>query len=590
MRLADGVYVPPEGKIVGAVSPYSFFPIVVHIREIAKYAGAAIGTAVISYPAQYAMDASPQLGAAALIQIGSKTIFRGVVGQAPFEVNTDSDEITLTLFDDKYLMESKMTGQIGIGTQDDGASGFQDVGYEIVFNAEGRPNKDPESLDFNTGSTAVYWTLSDIMQFLFTYYVDSDVATVSEEALDDDYTRIPSNLNLLGQTALSAVDTVAQLSGQSWGLTAAGEASAFIAVKPGAGTERTAWLFRPKSGASVESSGPHHLSSVKVPLTIKNSRDVFQAVSSRVVKESTYSNKGDNPLLSRVTAFVDKEYAARWKVDVTKYAANNLGANLSSGSRPKPLLQNLLTRRNAAGTAYITAAEIAASPVLASAERLPKTIVWLSEDGTEGEARLCAGGVRIDYEAGLIDFEPNVSLMVDGEDKPEEVEISDWSTVGIWWTVVTVLELPESTETDEDSRYLPRSFYQIISKPDLVPEKREDVWLPDLSGDKNDVTVLATEEEETYVDISSKLSDAVAAALEASAELESPISAEFPFAPEDFEIGDMLDISGRNVKTTGREVITAIRYLFEEGVPDVLQIEATNITAGLDPEQFVQPE
>jgi len=559
----------------------------VHVREVSLFAGAAVGSATISYPAHYAKNAVPQMGGTARLVLKGRTIFRGIVGHAPMTVDEATDEVTLVLFGDKWPMSFKIVGQVGIGTENGGDDGFKDVGFEIVFNRDGKPNKDPSALNFSTGSGAVFWTLKNIMQFLFDRYVSDDVARVAAGTLSTAYDKVPSDLNLVGQTALQAVDTVATLAGESWGLRPGSSYSQFVAVRRAAGTARKARIFRPRAGATAKSASAYSANAVEASASVRDCRDVIQAAGALKVKEHTYTSSGGDPLLTQKSSFKDKEYVTRYAVDVSKYNSHNLGRNLSSGSVPKPWLQHLLTRKIADGDAYVTATQIASTPALTHNEQLGKPVLWLSEDGTEAEARLCVGGVRIDYDNGLVDFKASVDLMGEVGGDPEEVHIDDWSTVEIWLTVATVLETPESAESDSGGSYLPASAYKLIQKPDLVQELRQDSWLPDLSSDDNNaISKLATGGEEEYVDISGKLEEAVAAELAASPEIETPLSAEFPFMPT-VNIGDRLTVAGRATGATGNEVATQIRYRFEEGVPDVVVVSATNVVAAVEPERFL---
>lgn len=585
-NLSNGVYVPPkavahfEGKVV------NYAPNTVYILEANRYAGSGIGSAVISYQAAYAWDATPEMGKAARITMGGTTVFRGVVGNAPFEVGTDQDEVQLVLFDDKWLMQSKTIGQIGIGTQAGGESGFKDVAFEVIFNKDGQPNKNPSSREFHTGSAAVFWTLKDIMLFLFDYYIDSDVATCAETQLSTAYLRTPSHLNFVGMSALQAVDEVTQAAGETWGLIPDTSTSTFIAVRPGSGTEKKARMFSPQGGAGAGDAGAYHVDQCRSSMSIKDVRDVYQVKSARIIKERVHSNKGDDPLLLGA-AFNDKEFYYRYKVDITKYEDNDLGANLTSGSKPKPWLKELVTRLNAGGSTYLTAPDLVSNPALKASQRISKPPVWLSLGGTEEKARLVTGGCRIDTENGTIEFKQRVKLKDDTDETTNEIEISSWATVGVWATLVTVLELPQYLETDTDNKYLPKSFMQVIQKSDLVPERRQDSWLPDLQGGNNDISKLATSSEEKYVDIEAPLQDVIDSAIASTPSVETPVDFRFPFMPT-LQIGDRLSPAGRDVNTTGNEVVTMISYTFKDGVPSYMQARSTNITTSVDPENFVE--
>lgn len=352
MSLGAGVFKPPVAQLVLSSSIIDFFPVTAHILSVNKYAGAAIGSATVAFPAHYAKDASPDMGKEGKIKIDGQIVFRGVVGDAVFNVVDNTDMIEVLLYDDKHLMQSKIVGQIGVGTTGTpiGTDGFIDVGFEIIFNKDGKPNKSPLGRDFNTGSTAVLWTLKDIMLFVFENYVPTSAVTIASGKLGTNYSgRKPSHLNLTGKTALQAVDQVATMAGESWGLIAGSTSSTFTFVKPGVGSVKKGKFFKPNAGAGASDVDKFHGSGLNVSKSIMNARDVYQAVSSLKVKESVYSKA--NTLLTGA-AITDKKFTYRFTTDVSKYATNNLGANLSAGSKPKPWQPSLLTRMNADGTAY----------------------------------------------------------------------------------------------------------------------------------------------------------------------------------------------------------------------------------------------
>lgn len=595
-RILQPVFCPPKGKLIleAGTLTVNYGWDGVHIQELRRYAGAAIGRAVVAYPARYAKDASPTLGRSARITIDKATVFRGVIVDAPFEIDTNRDEVKMLLADDKWAMTDRIVGQPGIGTQGApaGTHGFQDVGFETIINRNGNPNKDPASREFRTGSTAVAWTLKDVLLWLFDYYVDSSVARIFEADIPvDAYADEPSHLSLVGMNALQAVDEVVALTGQSWALVPGSEYSTWTYVRPDtsgnlpSSRRRIVRLFPDKGSRRCDYAGTYYAARAAAPLSIEHSRDVYVAISAPYVFESTYSNKSATPLLVRIAGFTDKTYAARFAVDVTAYNANNLGANLTAGSNPKPWLSHLCTRKTAAGDGYVTAAQIAAAPLLAKNEQLPEPFVWLSLDGDPDHARLVQGGKRIDVKHGFIDFEAGVDLMNASGDDPEDVSVPDWDAVGVWLTIATVMERPKTSTSDAGSKYLPRARYQMIRKPDLVPELRRDVWLPDLAGNNNAVTIAAQGAEETYVDISATLDAVVAAALAATSEIERPIELSFPFVPP-FNLGDHVTISGRHLPLSGREVVIEVSYQFHEGVASYTHVRCSNALAGVDTTRF----
>ena len=565
-------------------------PLYSTIERIRLYAGSAIGSAVVSYPANHPDNPVASMGWRVRIRMGTNVwLFSGVAGSTPVAVGESGDALQLVLFDDKFLLQADCIGEIGIGP--DAVNGFPDVGFDVVFNRNGKPNKDPALLTFNTGSTAVFWTLRDIQNFLFAWYVDGAVATLAAAQIAHDaWSAVPSQVNLVGQTALQAIDAVAELAGETWTLLPGAGASAYRSIRKGFGTVRTASVYRPGAGAGVESATENYPSDIEVGASIQNCKDIYQVVSAPIVKECVHTNKGSNPLLTRVSGSKDKGYAngTRFQVDVTKYAAWSLGVALSAGSPPKPWLSNLVTRLNAGVTDYVTKAEMDAAPGLAMNKRV-EIPVWVSVSGDVGDLKLLTGGYRIDTEKASIDFMTTLDIApATPGDNPEKIEVTDWSTARVALTVATVLELPENyTTTTGSATYLTSPMTQMIPKPDLVPERRQNSWLPNLgSSDPHAYTALLTGgSEDRYVTVTTRLLSAAQAALARSPEIETPIDIVLELFPI-WNVGDRLSLAGRNLGQTGDEVITEIEY----GVHHQYEtrVKATNLMIGVDPEKFAR--
>ena len=602
------VYKPPVVSMntTGYTTMYvvNYFPAIVAVHHIEAMAGAAIGTAVISYPAKYASGIAvpPSVGGGTPFGVGSpigmgcilsmngRVIFRGVISDGPFSITTDTDELQLILSDDKWLMSRKTVGMPGIGSQPavtPGQLGFNDVGFDVIFNKDGRPNKDPAAFDFITDTTAVYWTLKDIMQFLFQWYVDSGDVQLNSALLDTDYDRKPMHRNLVGMTALQAVDTIAQLAGQSWGLIPGASCSAFTPVKPGTGTLRIARLFQPKAGGRADAATTWHVKSGKASMSVQQCKDDYIAMSGPILKEHTYNSSGTNPLLVRNTAFVDptKQHVAQFRVDVTQYAANNLGPSLPAGSRPKKWHSELVTRLTAAHDGYLTAADIAADPIKRSNDRIAKPFFWISLNGTNANAQLCTGGFRVNTEHGTIELKSHLDVWPAAGDQEQTIVVSDWTKVAIWLTIATIIQgIPKFSETNVGSLYLPKKFTQLIVKHDLIPEQRGVSVLPVMGGANNAVFQASTATED-YVDVGQQLDEIVAGAIAQTPSIESPLELDFPFMPE-LNIGDLMQVQGRQLNLSGNEVVTRIAWDIYEAYD--VHVTATNVLAGVNPDQFLE--
>lgn len=559
------------------------------VDKIDAFAGEAIGSAIVRYPGDNANNATRRMGDTARITIGGQTVFRGSVGHGPFEVNPDQDEVQLALFDDKWRMSATKIGKPGIGTvgPEEARTGFTDVGYELIFNRDGKPDKMAgASSDFSMASTAVFWTLRDVLTFVFTYYVSADVATLpAAQVAHAAWDRKPSNLNLFGMSPVAAVNTLAQLAGESWALIPAANASTYRSVRPGVGTIRPLRLFMPSTGASVAGATEGTVSDINAALSIENCRDAFYVASAEIVKERTYSIS--NGLLAARGSSPIAGYAHRFGVDVTKYADNSLGASREAGSRPKVWKKKLSTRlvTTESGQHYATAAEILANPTLEANEAV-EIPLWISADGTVGNMKRMSGGYRIDTEHNLIDIQEKPEVLADGDrNKKVELKDIDWANVGLWVTVATVLESSEIVGNDDGDYYLPEPMTEVVKRTDLVPERRHFVALPTLTGDNpHAYDSIAVSAEEKYVDVTARLTDALSALSDSSPEIESPITATLPMFPV-WQIGDRVAIQGRPSGATGREVITKITYNVYEEFSTV--IEATNVMVAVDPEKFV---
>ena len=157
--------------------------------------------------------------------------------------------------------------------------------------------------------------------------------------------------------------------------------------------------------------------------------------------------------------------------------------------------------------------------------------------------------------------------------------------MAVWLTVATVLESVESVASGR-APVLPVPQVELIPKDTLIPEKRFRTLLPEVGGDPNDIVKLA-EEIEDYVSVNDKLQAAIDTAIAANGVVETPATFELPFMP-DIDIGDHVTVEGRGLGLSGDEVVIGMRYQFDAGVPDRLEVEATNLVGSIDPERFVR--
>jgi len=594
----ESLFQPLEAKIVFGQSPVTGFPSRVTIHRIEQQAGAAPGSAIVSYAEKRAEDATPKMGCTAKISYGETLIFRGTIGHAPTRIAADDDTVELVLFDDKWAAGAQRIGQHGIGTQQattDGAvgsGGFKDVVFDFVFNRDATPNKDPAALDFCTGSNAVSWTLKDIIKFIFKYYIPSTVATVVDAAFGDAaWARVPQHVDILDQKATQALDSICALAGMTWTFLYADAASKFLAIRPGTGTQRQVQLASVGTGGNASGANAWYATELTSSLKVTDCAHVFQVLSAPVIKETTYSTYGTNPMLVGVLGFKHEEFVARARVDVTKYAANNLGCNLTAGSLPKKIRTELCTRLMDDGTAYYSAAQLVSDRTLQERAKHAEVALWISDDGTEANARLCTGGYRIDTERGLIDFRRELELATATPGVRQKVVIADWTRAALWMTCSTVLETVQSVEDTKAGDYLATPACMIARQPHLVPERRlAPLWLPGLTNPTVVYKALATDpenplNEEKYVDVTQALADGLTAAENVAPPIESEIEATFELFPL-LNVGDLIAVKGRAIGALGTEVVVQLSYGLHHDF--TTHIRATNAIAGVTPAKLAQ--
>jgi hypothetical protein len=566
------IFSPAQCKahIEGVV--FSVVPATIYSLDIS--AGGDPGRAVIGWPQKYAQQQFSRFGQRMYITLGGAIIFRGCIGSAPITVSPGEDMVQLVCLDDKWIMSRHVIGENGINLNDD-TYGFTDVGYDIVFNRDGRPDMKVGGLDFSLGPNASFWTYRSILYFLFEYYVDKDVAIINTLS-GSAYNKKSMNINLVGQTALQAIDTIVELAGESWGLRPTAQASEFVPVRPGGyGSKQQVKLAAPGSAQSVATATEKHAASITLDNNIQNCRDYVQVVSGNDLAERTLTSTGANPILVRDTAYKSKEYLCRYAVDVTKYESYNLGYNMTSGARPKPWMPDLVTRVKTDGSGFLTAAQIAATPTLEKNERA-EIPVWVSLTGNIADAKLVNKGVRVNHKEATLELHSVLGVFsATAANKSEALDISaSLATLGIWITCATVLETNDWSVSLEASKYLPKSFTQYIQKQDLVPENRQAVYLPNLTtGDM----VLTVTTKEDYVSIQAQLDEIRNSVTLLAPHVENHLELLFDFIPT-YNIGDLLEISGRNLGQSGKEVVISVHYDVHEDYRTTL--EATDVMAG----------
>ena len=170
-------------------------------------------------------------------------------------------------------------------------------------------------------------------------------------------------------------------------------------------------------------------------------------------------------------------------------------------------------------------------------------------------------------------------------DQEQTIVVSDWTKVAIWLTIATIIQgIPKFSETNVGSLYLPKKFTQLIVKHDLIPEQRGVSVLPVMGGANNAVFQASTATED-YVDVGQQLDEIVAGAIAQTPSIESPLELDFPFMPE-LNIGDLMQVQGRQLNLSGNEVVTRIAWDIYEAYD--VHVTATNVLAGVNPDQFLE--
>lgn len=590
MSFGNGIVSPPAVSISFDGGP----SVNGHLYNIRLTAGGAPSTVSVGWPQDYAERIDSDLETVISVTLDGNVIFKGQIVEPQYEVGDQVDEVRAEACCDKWVMAGEVVGRHGVGTtssegESHGSKGFTDVGYSIVFNPGGRPNRGADHTDFSLASSASAWTVEDMIKFVFEHYIDSGLAALPTAFTGTGWTGTPADVDLTGMPVPQAIDLLCELAGVGWSLSygAIGAASTFVEISPTQGTSRTVTLINPGAGASVTTANAYYTTRLSARETIGDARDVVQVFSAPIVKESTYTNVLDvsglsnEPLLRGSTLSGDKEYQIRFSVDVTKYAANNLGQSRSAGAPAKPWLQRLVTRQDESTGEFLTAAQIAADSSLREWPTLEKPYVWFCQDATETERvwQLVSGGYRIDFENGFLDFKTEFELYGDSGEKEKITLTGDgsWTKFGILLTVATVLDEHVVAVTGEDDQYLSNHKYVRVDRNDLIPELRQNSILPDLTtDDMNDGFLWASEAEENYVDVAADLDASVASATAAQSAVEQRVRAEFSFFPE-IAVGDRMSFSGRTSLALPTVMVDNISYHFHEGVPNSLICSGTTV-------------
>lgn len=569
------IYAPPRVKIVFAGATFSRAVAEARLVSYDKLPGEAVGSAVVEFSAADAGDFNPAMGALADIYCGGAKVFAGYVVDAPAQVGADSDVSRLVLADIKGLLRGRFIGEDGIGDLEDG--GFACRGYQCVFNRGGFGDKDAAELKW--GGTAA-WRCVDIIQWIFTHYVPPALATGGGQTLDGGWLREPADLDLTGSTVLAAIDTVAQLAGESWDLRPRSGAAHFTRIAPGMGDVKTVRLFQPGRGAQASDAGEYHATAAEIRPSVAGSFDKAEAHSAPGVIETTFgTGEPYGSSIVKVGAPGDKKFVMRFRLDVTTYAARKAGLALTATCRPKEIMPWLVTRLSAAGAA-------ATPPYTATMERMKGPIVWIVPDTTveTPKALRVDDGYRIDLDWSVIDFEQRVGILA-ADGAPGDIEIADWDKVGVYLTAAVRIE-DRQTQTAESDAGLPLAQKCRVNRPDMVPEWR---WKSVIPADNENGWELASDDDEPElcVDCSADLAAAAAAALASAPSVQYHGRLSFATVPNIMP-GDRVRIKGRTLPAGGASLpVVDVRMGCVDGMPDDVEVSLGNAPVALDPQNYL---
>lgn len=568
-------FAPAKAKLKASIGFASAMIAPEAVERIELRSGTALSTAVVNFPTLFGEAPDVNMGDSASISIGAETVFRGVVGSVPVQVEDGADSTRVVLYCDKFRMRRFVVGQPGIGTQGaDGAYGFLDVGFVLCFNENGAPNRMKDALDFCTGSNAVYWTLRSILEFIFEYYVDRQI-TMDYDDLDEVFDRCPSHVMLSDMRALEAVDHVIRLAGATWGIDCSGGDSEVVVVRSGRGRVRHVPLFAPHGGNSIAQASEFSASSVYGNAQIINSFTRYVARSGPRIMETTLWS-GEGEMLRRVPIQNGGKHFVKYVSNVSAYAAHGLGASRSPGAKAKAWLPTLQTRIREDGS-YVTAAQILEDASLLN-NPCAEIKVWVAPDGVREHACLCQNGYDIDLDESAIYFEHTVTLM-EFNLNSFSASVQPDSLVGV--SVAVVLDDAVLFDYTQAGKYLDNDHYMIVDKPEILPVERHNLVMPK----KEEVITMAdSDDPERYVDVRGQIESIAKASAKATPMLECEAKIVMPGFPL-VQIGNRIKMTGRRMKLTGDEVAVSVTYHVDRAY--TTEIEINNTPAVVDPDHFI---
>lgn len=579
-------------------------PLVPLTAKIERYSAGTGGNPAslgVSLPCESVVDRASLAGAPVYAFRNGVQVFAGVVVEADGAIARGTQDLQLNALDMRHELNAQVIGQYGLGAVAT-LGGWAGVGYDVVFNRDGVPNRsaaiDPVTgvSTFDLTEDAEWWTFDEILAFLFLWYVPTAVMKLDRSLLVGPYLEAAPEIDVRNMRAGAAIDAVTKTMGGTWypRYTAtryvpvivptpspapapvetplADLAPTYYPVHSQIPAPATRTLFV-DDGKALYPPTEYIVDQLRLRHSAADSYDRLEVVSAPVRVETTYASNGTAPLLTRVTTgseLTDGD-ACYFDVDVTQYTAHGVGLSLDAGSLPKKWDGNLVTRRNSAG--YL------AGPLVSDEGDPVRAVecIQLSRDGGTLWSRV-KSGVRLDLEKMRVCVSRKGSVY--GITKTENaraynIAAGAESSVHVKVTITTIVEYPLVAVTEATSLYLARSRTRRILRRDFVPMSRMASEVPDLAAvNPNTFTTLAPgtalakyrDPEAEMIAIRDRLFDA-------RSELEVSVSANLPASPL-VDIGDNLETWPLVLWSTTQPV-RVLRVEFDPDRID-LKIQATN--------------
>jgi hypothetical protein len=146
------------------------------------------------------------------IAINGTRIFAGTILKASYTETGASSDATLFAFDDRAFLLRR-----NIGDPDN--ADYGKVGYNVIFNRNGKPDRKAGQSEFSRyDSAATWWNIEEILSYIGNYYVKPfsamswpDSAWNAVPASNEN----PGELSLSGMSVADAIDSVVQLIGNT---------------------------------------------------------------------------------------------------------------------------------------------------------------------------------------------------------------------------------------------------------------------------------------------------------------------------------------------------------------------------------------